>query len=114
MLRILSSKSLGIVLCVVGFALSGVAMADDLYPVGRLVQGDDIFACGSEALAEKIQKIGLAPENAGAIIENNDCFYLDRFDHTPVRHGKVSNDLLVLETHSKRMGTFFAIVPLKP
>jgi hypothetical protein len=91
------------------------AGASENYPVGTLVQGDDLFACRTEKLALKIQKSGLAPENLGAAIENNDCFFLDRFDHIPRRLILRANDLSVLATEAQgknaRLGIFYIVVP---
>lgn len=95
--------------------LCSFVQASDHYALGDLVQGDEVFACRTEALALKIQKSGLAPENLGAAIENNDCFFLDRFDHVPVRLVLRANDLSVFEVDAKgrnaRLGTLFIVVP---
>lgn len=82
------------------------------YPLDRPVEQDGLFFCKTEKLAEKIQKLGLDPTNAGAIIENQPCFYLDRLDHIPRRYGKIEDNLLIMEIEHARMGQLFAIVPL--
>lgn len=82
------------------------------YPLNVPVEQDELFFCKTEKLAEKIQKLGLDPTNAGAIIENQPCFFLNRFDHVPRRYGKIEEGLLVMEIEHARMGQLFAIVPL--
>ena len=88
------------------------AVPADFYPLGEKVVGDEFFACKTEKLALKIQKIGLAPENAGAIIENQPCFFLNRFDHIPRRHGNVMKDLMVMEVEHERMGLMVCYCPI--
>ncbi|MCV6575823.1 MAG: hypothetical protein OIF58_08825 [Cohaesibacter sp.] len=101
--------------CLIFVFLGSFAQASERYVIGDLVQGDEVFACRTESLALKIQKSGLAPENLGAAIENNDCFFLDRFDHVPVRLVLRANDLSVFEVDAKgrnvRLGTLFVVIP---
>jgi hypothetical protein len=96
-------------------AMSHGAFASDKYSVGSLAKGDDLFACRTEKLALKIQKSGLAPENLGAAIENNDCFFLDRFDHIPQRLILRANELSVYETlaqgKNEKLGSLYIVVP---
>lgn len=91
------------------------AVASERYVLGQLVEADDVFGCLTEKLALKIQKSGLAPENLGAAIENNDCFFLDRFDHIPTRLVLRANELSVLEVSAQgrnaSLGTLFLVVP---
>ncbi len=98
-------------LCVLPYAAS----ASDNYSVGSMAKGDDLFACRTEKLALKIQKSGLAPENLGAAIENNDCFFLDRFDHIPQRLVLRANELSVYETlaqgKNEKLGSLYIVVP---
>ncbi|MCT4656692.1 MAG: hypothetical protein N4A65_12850 [Cohaesibacter sp.] len=96
-------------------AMSSLSIASERYEIGQLVKRDDVFACRTLKLALKIQKLGIAPENYGAVIENNDCYFLDRFDHIPQKFVLRANELSVYETlHAApdtRLGTMYIIVP---
>lgn len=95
-----------------GAAAEGGRVPVGFYPLDVPVKQDALFFCKTEKLAEKIQKLGLDPQNAGAIIENQPCFFLNRFDHIPRRYGKIEDGLLVMEIDHASMGQLFAIVPL--
>ena len=121
MMRVLTKAALVLVMSLLfgawalPFVLVPSAVASERYGLGVLVEGDDLFACRTEKLALKIQKSGLAPENLGAAIENNDCFFLDRFDHIPRRLVLRANALTVYETEAQgknaRLGALFIVVP---